>query len=234
MSNNNKPFVTAVILAAGEGSRMKLNVTKQQLTLVNESVLYRAVRAFEDSSIVDAIVVVCRKDEREFVLSELSDFEKITSVVDGGCTRAESAKIGFLNIPASCEFVAIHDAARCLVTPEMIQDVIEAAFVHGAATAAKKVNDSIKRVDSDGNILESVPRADLYAAQTPQVFRCEDYALGLKSISLDKSVTDDNMIVEAIGRKIFCVDCGEENVKITVQDDIPYAEYLIRRRMTNV
>ena len=234
MSNNNRPFVTAVILAAGEGSRMKLRITKQQILLADESVLRRSVRAFEESSSVDAIVVVCRDEEREFVLSEVSAFKKVSSVINGGSTRAESAKLGFLNAPQESEFVAIHDAARCLVTSKMIQNVIESAFVHGAATAVKKLNDTIKRVDSEGNIIETISRVDLCAAQTPQVFRCEDYALGLKAATLDSSVTDDNMIVERIGKKVFCVDCGEENIKITVQEDITLAESIIRRRMGDV
>jgi 2-C-methyl-D-erythritol 4-phosphate cytidylyltransferase len=234
LTKENKPFVTAIILAAGVGCRMKLRVTKQQIMLVEESVLSRSVRAFEEAECIDAIVVVCREDEREFVFSEVARYKKVVSVVNGGNTRAESARLGFMSVPEGDGFVAIHDAARCLVTPEMIERVVSCAFDFGAATAAKKITDSIKRVDADGMILESVPREDLYAAQTPQVFKIEDYALGLKKCSSASSITDDNMIVESIGKKVFCVDCGEENLKITVQEDISYAEFLIRRRMRNV
>ena len=155
MSSDNKPFVTAVILAAGEGCRMKLCVTKQQIRLVEETILRRSVIAFEESEYIDSIVVVCRENEREFVYSEISDFKKVIAVVNGGNTRAESARIGFLNIPDHSEFVAIHDAARCLVTPDMIDKVVRAAFIHGAATAAKKITDTVKRVDGGGIILES-------------------------------------------------------------------------------
>ena len=234
MSKENKPFVTAVILAAGTGCRMKLRITKQQIKLVEESVLSRSVRAFEEADCIDAIVVVCREDERDFVFSEISAFKKVSAVVNGGNTRAESAKLGFMNVPGESDYVAIHDAARCLVTPEMIENVVASAFVYGAATAARKVSDSIKRVGDDGIIVESVPREDLYAAQTPQVFKTEDYVLGLQKSDLDSSVTDDNMIVEKIGKKIFCVDCGAENIKITVPDDICYAEFLIKRRLGDV
>ena len=230
MSNDKKPYVTAVILAAGEGCRMKLHITKQQIVIAEESVLHRAIRAFEEASIIDAIVVVCRSEERAFVFSEITSFKKVTNVINGGNIRAESARFGFESIPQNSDFVAIHDAARCLVTPEMIENVVSAAFVYGAATAARKVTDSIKRVDSDGNIIATVPREDLYAAQTPQVFKTEDYSLGLKKTTLASSVTDDNMIVEGIGKKIFCVDCGTENIKITVPEDVSYAEFLIKRR----
>ena len=234
MSKENRSFVTAVILAAGAGCRMKLRITKQQIMLFEESLLKRAVRAFEESSCIDAIVVVCREEEREFVFSEISGFKKITSVVNGGQTRAESARLGFLSIPSETEFVAIHDAARCLIRSEMIENVVGAAFIHGAATAVKKITDSVKRVGCDGMILETVPREELYAAQTPQVFKTEDYSLGLERCDLDSSITDDNMIMEKIGKKVFCVDCGEENIKITVPEDLSYAEFLIKRRLGDV
>lgn len=227
-------FVTAVILAGGSGSRMNLGVTKQRLLIDGESVLHRSVRAFEECDIVDAIVVVSKQDEREFALSETTDLKKVAMVVAGGNTRAESARCGFDSIPEESELVAIHDAARCLITPEMIAKVVKAAIKHGAATAATKVADSIKRVGNDGCIFESVPREDLYAAQTPQVFRIEDYASGLKKCGYDPAVTDDNMIVESIGKKIFCVDCGGENIKITKTEDVSYAEFLIKRRRGNV
>ena len=234
MSYDKKPFVTAVILAAGEGCRMKLHITKQQIVIGEESVLRRSVRAFEESSCIDAIVVVCRAEERGFVFTETSDLKKVTSVVNGGNIRAESAKIGFLNVPKNSDFVAIHDAARCLVTPEMVDNVVNAAFVHGAATAARKVTDTVKRVNGEGQIIETVPREDLYAVQTPQVFRTEDYARGLQNVTLNLSVTDDNMIVESIGKKIFCVDCGVENIKITVPEDISFADFLLKRRSGDV
>ena len=230
MSMKKQNYVTAIILAAGMGSRMELSFTKQQLVICGESVLHRSLRAFDESGLINAIVVVCRREERDFVLSEARDTKKVISIVEGGNTRAESAKLGFMNIPAASDYVAIHDAARCLVTPQMIDSVVRAAFVYGAATAARKISDSIKRSDGDGFVLESVPRENLYAAQTPQIFRTVDYALGLEKCSLDEKITDDNMIIESTGRRIFCVECGAENIKITTPSDACYAEFLIQRR----
>ena len=228
---DNRHFVTAVILAGGSGSRMNLDVTKQKLLIAGESVLHRSVRAFEECDSVDAIVVVCKSGETEFAVSETSDFKKVISVTVGGKTRAESAKLGFACISTDSDFVAIHDAARCMITPQMIDKVINAAFEYGAATAVKKVTDSIKRAGEDGYISASVPREYLYAAETPQVFRMEDYELGLERSSPDISVTDDNMIVENIGKKVFCVECDCENIKITRPEDVSYAEFLIKRRL---
>ena len=229
-----KHFVTAIILAGGSGSRMNLGVTKQRLLIEGESVLRRSVRAFNECESVDSIVIVCKSGECEFAKSETEDFDKVLSIVVGGETRAESAKCGFSSVSEETEFVAIHDAARCLITPGMIDRVVKAAIKYGAATAARKMTDSIKRVGCDGCICSSVPRDDLYAAETPQVFKKADYALGLENISLDSSLTDDNMIVENIGKKIFCVECGGENIKITKSDDISYAEFIIKRRRGDV
>ncbi len=234
MSIAKKNFVTAVILAGGVGTRMGADITKQRMTICGETVLHRCVRAFEESDVIDAIVVVCREEERNFATDETRGFKKVIFVVNGGNTRAESARLGFANIPSETDFVAIHDAARCLVTQDMIEKVVTAAFHSGAASAAKKITDSIKRVDADGFVLESVSRVDLYAAQTPQVFRVEDYALGLRNCSIDVSVTDDNMVVERVGVKVLCVECGAENIKITTPDDVAYAEFLIRRRCGDV
>lgn len=229
-----KHFVTAIILAGGSGSRMNLDITKQMILFDRESVLHRSVRAFEECDSIDAIVVVYRHGEYEFALAETSDFKKVISIVVGGNTRAESAKNGFDSVPSKSDFVAIHDAARCLITPDMIDSVVDAACKYGAATAVKKVTDTIKRIGDDGCIVSTVPREELYAAQTPQVFKRIDYALGLEKSSLDSSFTDDNMIIERIGKKIFCVECGDENIKITNPEDISYAEFLIKRRQGNV
>lgn len=230
MSIKKRHFVAAVILAAGSGARMGSDTTKQKMMVCGESVLKRCVRAFEETEAVDSIVVVCREDERAFVKGETAIFEKVNAIVSGGNTRAESARIGFSSIPFEADFVAIHDAARCLITPKMIEKIVEEAFDFGAATAAKKVSDSVKRVDLNGAILESVPREDLYAAQTPQIFKVEDYARGLAETSCDATITDDNMVVERIGVKVRCVDSGEINLKITTPEDIDYAEFILRRR----
>ena len=230
MSTEKRHFVTAIILAAGSGARMGSDITKQKMLICGESVLRRCIRAFEETLTIDAIVVVCREDEKYFVLDETREFKKVNAIVSGGNTRAESARYGFASIPSETDFVAIHDAARCLVTPKMIEKIVSEAVNFGAATAAKKVSDSIKRADSNGVILESVPREDLYAAQTPQIFKAEDYARGLTVSSSDSAITDDNMVVERVGVKVKCVDCGEINIKITTPEDVTYAEFIINRR----
>ena len=142
----NSTAVAAVILAAGCGTRMNSCVTKQKMTLLGESILLRSARAFDKADSVSSIVVVCRGDEQEWATRELKGIKKLHGVIIGGKTRAESAKIGFEYASETAEVVAIHDAARCLVTTKIIDAVIAKAIECGAATAATAVSDTVKRV----------------------------------------------------------------------------------------
>lgn len=200
------------------------------MTILGESVLFRSVKAFNESDLVDSIVVVTRADEVEWVREELKGFSKVCAIVIGGKTRAESAKLGFAYIPESATFVAIHDAARCLITTDMINAVAEAAFVHGAATAATSVTDTVKQVGEDGFVNKTLPRGELMLAQTPQIFARGLYETALSAIKSDNSITDDNMMVELTGAKVYPVEMGKQNIKITTIDDIAYAEFVLERR----
>ena len=225
-------MVTAIILAGGLGSRMKSSETKQNIVILGETVLERTLKAFAASSMVNDIIVVARDEETDTVSTVIESLSICNAcVVVGGETRANSAKNGFSAVKYSNGFVAIHDCARCLVTPEMIDKVILSAFENGAATAVCAVTDTVKLVDSDGMIKTTLPREKIYRAQTPQVFSTEIYKRALESIG-DKisEVTDDNMLVESIGVKIACVDLGQENIKITTREDLDIAEFILQRR----
>ena len=211
--------IAAVILAAGMGSRMKSNKTKQKMEISGKTVLRRTILAFDRAGCITSITVVCREDEIDFAQSETRGLSKPVKVVVGGDSRAESARLGFEAIPEDADFVAIHDGARCLVTEEMIKNVAEAAFVHGAATASARVFDTLKRVDGDGFIVSTEDRNSFMRAQTPQIFSVEIYRKALSAIPLSE-VTDDNMLLERIGQRIVCVDTGDVNRKITEPADI--------------
>ncbi len=226
----NNANVSAVILAAGNGSRMGSDITKQRMCLLGESVLHRSVRMFSECDRINSIVAVCRADELCWAERELSDIKKPCKLVIGGKNRAESAKIGFEAIPAEADFVAIHDGARCLVTPEIIEKVLDAALTHGAATAATPVTDTLKSVDSFLKISKTVPRDSLYAAGTPQIFSTKLYKKALLSVTDTENITDDNMLLETIGERVVCVDIGRENIKITTPADVSYAEYFLGKR----
>lgn len=225
----NKHFVTAMILAAGNGSRMNSDRTKQQITLLGESILKRTVKTFSSSDMIDHIVVACREDEIDWAKDELDDITKPVSIIVGGKNRAESSYYALKAVPKVSDFVAIHDGARCLVTVENIEAVLKEAFIHGAATAGTFVSDSVKQC-ADGFIEATIPRESVFLAQTPQVFSRKLYEKAINSVPLNESYTDDNMLAQAIGIKIFAVNTGKQNIKITTAEDLPYAEYILKEK----
>ena len=226
--------VAAVILAAGVGSRMRSDKTKQKIEILGKSVLLRTLEAFDKCSIVSSITLVIRSGEEEFARGESVGIKKPLNIVLGGDTRAESARLGFLAIPDGSEYVAIHDAARCLITDNMIKSVAEAAFSCGAATASAKSFDTLKRVDADGFITATLDRSEIIRVQTPQIFSVPIYKKALESARIDAGITDDNMLVEGIGQRIRCVDTGSTNIKITEPSDIPLAVSILQNESESV
>ena len=226
---NTKPTLTAIILAGGIGSRMCNGITKQRIKICGESILSRSVRAFDECEYVSSIVVVSRKEEISWAKEELIGFSKVFAIVPGGKTRLESSLRGFAAVPESVDFVAIHDAARCLITPEKVASVALAAFEHGAATAVTEITDTVKKVDSEGLIDKTLPRCSLLAAQTPQIFSRELYKKASSASINPDCITDDNMMVESLGVKIHTVNTGKSNIKITTAEDIEFAEFILER-----
>ena len=210
---------------------MNSDTTKQRMMLCGESVVYRTLSAFDSSLDIDRIILVCRDDELEYMKKELSGFGKLYKIVTGGKTRAESSYNGVSAIDLECDFVAIHDAARCLITPGDISRIVQTARLTGAATAATAISDTIKKVDSSGCITETLKRDELLAVQTPQVF---DYKRLLALFDgmdlLSGDITDDNMLYERAGYAITPVDIGTENIKITTPRDMLLAELIIKER----
>ena len=171
------------------------------LTLCGIPVIVRTLLAFESCPLIDEIIVAARPDEIPIYekFREEYPLKKLAAVVEGGETRQESVLRGFESISDRSEFVAIHDGARCLVTPDMIERVLRAAYSHGAATAACHVSDTVKRADSKGFAEETIDRSTLWLAQTPQVFKTELYRAAAY-VAKDEgfSATDDNMLAEHI------------------------------------
>ncbi len=219
-----KNYTVAIILAGGVGTRMGSVVPKQELMLLGESIISRSVRAFDDCPDIDGIIAVVRRDEVER-LDMLRDYKKFMGFVTGGETRSESASNGFLAAEErGAGYVVFHDAARPMITPRDISRVVGAAKEHGAASAARRVTETVKHI-SDGMITSTVNRDELLIAETPQAF-----SAGLYRRAIDfsnESYTDDNMYMEKIGVPVFPVITESVNIKITSPDDMRYAEYLL-------
>ena len=225
---------TAIIVASGSSTRMGEGISKQMMMLDGIPVVARTIKAFDECEYIEEIIVVAKEDEfylyQEF--QKLYKFKKLVRLVSGGKTRQESVKNGFCTISNGTQFVAIHDGARCLITPEQITKVCATAYKEGAATAATRAIDSVK-VSNGKNlyISSSANRDHIWLAQTPQAFKREIYELALKKAEADHlSVTDDNSLVENLGCNIKLVECGRNNIKITTPDDVPLALAIIRSR----
>ena len=223
-------YCTAILLAAGGGKRFDPLRAKQTYDLLGKSVLRRSAEALAEASFVDAIVAVVRREEISFAEMELSDLSVPVVFAVGGETRQESAAIGFSYIPENTTDVLIHDAARCLITPQGVDAVADAVFMYGAASAVSHVNDTVKVLSEEGSIASTMDRDRLCLAATPQGFSVAVYRAALDRAAEDGvAVTDDNMLVEHLGGKIRPVYLSE-NPKITTPEDMLYAEFLLRKR----
>ncbi len=225
------PATSAVIVAAGNSTRMGKKVSKQLLKLAGIPVLARTLHAFAQSGYIDEIVLVTRAEDMHDITLLLTKYgiKKPVRMVIGGATRADSVKRGVEAINKKSKFVAIHDGARCLITPQMIKKVLRAAYMHRAATAACTVSDTVKIATKRGFIARTENRDLVWLAQTPQVFDVNLYRAALANVK-DDTLTDDNQLIEAIGYPVKLVDTGAENMKITRPEDLPRAEAILAQR----
>lgn len=185
MSNTvHHPYTSAVILAAGSGTRAGSNLPKQFVMIDGIPVVIRTLTAFGKCDYVDEIVIVCSNDNECFLNQCLKEqhFDKVAKVVAGGISRAESARNGVKSVSDRTEFVAIHDAVRCNISPIQISQVILEAYQYNAAIAAIRITDTIKKTDSDGFVIETLDRSNIWRAQTPQVFSKKLYMDALETI----------------------------------------------------
>ena len=226
-------IVTAIVPAAGEGSRFGGAVRKQFVALDGLPILSHTLRALAASKVLAAAIVVVPPGEESFGREALSlariDLE--TEVIPGGRERQDSVYNGLLRASPDTDLVLIHDGVRPFVSPGVVLATIEAAKECGAAVAAVPVTDTIKRVDADGFVIDTPAREQLWAAQTPQVFR---YSLLMQAHQSVRKrgvlATDDAALLEHLGVRVKVVRGSYENLKITSEDDLPLAGLILRRQ----
>src|SRR5919109_1919069 len=227
-------MLTAIIVAGGSSQRVGFD--KLFATIGGEPVIVHTIRAFERAKSVNEIVVVTREQRRDEIrkISSGAGLKKIRAIVSGGERRQDSVRAGLDRINRAAEYVAVHDAARPLITPEQIERAFEECRVHGAVALAQPVSDTLKRADAKLLVFGSVDRHELYAMQTPQIFDRKLIERAYRAVYDENiSVTDEVSAVERLGHKIALVLNDDLNFKITYPRDLAMAEFVLRQRGKN-
>ena len=227
------PKTAAIVLAAGSSTRMDSDIPKQLIEINDVPIMIRSLLAFENSECISEIVLVAPEEYVSYYrsLARTYKIKKLSAVTGGGSTRNESASLGFKRVSTDIRFVAIHDAARCLVTPEIIERVCRSAYKYNAATAATRAIDTVKVSGKSKFIDRTENRTHVWLAQTPQVFNADLYRAASFLASESKlSPTDDNGLIENVHHKVRLVECGRYNIKITTPDDLIVAKAILDAR----
>ena len=205
---------------------------KAEIIILGKPLFFYSLAAFENCAYVSRVVVVMHKSSIEFWSAERlrsMGFKKVTAVIKGGKTRQESVAKGLELAPEEGE-VVIHDGARPLVTPEMVEAVCNIPkWAQGVVTAVE-VTDTIKEL-REKEIVRTLNRSNLACAQTPQAFLVTALREGQRQALLDGFIgTDDASLIERIGGRILTVPGSRENLKVTFKEDIAVAEALLSKR----
>jgi 2-C-methyl-D-erythritol 4-phosphate cytidylyltransferase len=222
-------MLSAIIVAAGSSERMGFD--KLFALVSGKPVIAHTIAAFENTKCVEEIILVGRADSLGELRKVIGQPTKVKQIVAGGAERSDSVRAGLDHVDPKSDFVAVHDAARPMITPEKITRVFGAARTNSAATLAEPINDTLKRADADLAVTGSVDRNGVYAMQTPQVFEKQLLQEAYDLVARKKiSVTDEVSAVELLGRKITLVPNHDFNFKITYPRDLPLAEFVLKQR----
>jgi 2-C-methyl-D-erythritol 4-phosphate cytidylyltransferase len=225
--------IGVVIPAAGLGKRMGAVVNKQFLTLAGSPLLAHTVRIFQLSDNVAEIVIVGAADDLLQIraIVQKQQFDKVRQIVAGGLQRQDSVVAGLQALSASIQRVVVHDGARPLLTLRQLDCFLQKARSHPAAIMTVPVKDTIKLVSETGLVVETLPRALLRAAQTPQVF-ARDLLEEAHHLAAEQGYygTDDASLLEYFGYPVVVLEGSWENIKITTPQDLWLAEYILEQR----
>jgi len=228
-------MVAAIIVAAGQGIRMRESLRKQYLPLAGHPILAHTLMAIGKRDLVDHIYLVVPRDDfdfcRENVLSVLDGFRNV-ELVAGGERRQESVCKGLQQIEGGCSIVIIHDGVRPFVRKDQIDACIEGAGTFGACILGIPAYDTLKQVDNSGNIVATTPRDAIWLAQTPQVFHYDLIKKAHDQARLDGfQGTDDASLVERLGATVKIIRGSRSNIKITNKEDLDIARALIDKKL---
>ena len=226
--------VTAIVIAAGLGSRMghTNSVPKPLLPILGKPILTYTLLAFEAAQEVSDVVLVVGEEERQrfrAMVDAEPDIRKVRAIVTGGRRRQDSTAAGLAHVPDETDLVIVHDGVRPFVTNEQITAVISAAARTGAALLALRCLDTVKRI-AGGRVLHTLDRTDLWLVQTPQAFQKDLLERALAQAQADgMTASDDAVLVERLGAPVEVVAGAVENLKITTTSDLALAEFHLSR-----
>ena len=231
-----KEHCTAIVLAAGRGRRMGTKTAKQYLELQGKPVLAYALEVFEQSSVIDDILLITGEDHIDYCKKEICEkygIKKVSAVAPGGKERYESVwkALCILKERGQSGYVMIHDGARPFLTEDILERVYRQVQTYKACVVGMPVKDTIKLIDKDGQITESPDRSFVWQAQTPQAFAIPLIIEAFeKQMKEDCShITDDAMVVERqMGVPVYMVEGSYRNIKITTPEDLMIAQALLR------
>ena len=222
-----------LIPAAGSGSRMKAGKNKLLIELEGESLIYWTLKSIFSASSISWVGIIGQPKDKELLLNSLKDFSHRVKWINGGDTRQESVFNGLNSLPKDAEKVLIHDGARCLINPELINKCAAELEKNEAVILATKVTDTIKIVDSEGFIIDTPNRQYLWAAQTPQGFLVNSLKKA-HEMANDKNfiVTDDASLFEMLNWKVKIIEGNYSNIKVTSPIDLKIAKLFLKDSYT--
>ena len=230
----NKKHCTAIVLSAGQGKRMGTSVQKQYIELEGKPVIYYTLKAFQDSEIIDDIILVVGKDQISYVKEEIVDnygFTKVRTIVEGGKERYDSVWSGLQTIKEE-GYTFIHDGARLFVNEAILRRGYETVEQHRACVAGMPSKDTVKLVDENTFASRTPNRKYVWTVQTPQIFETALIKAAYEKIMQGdcNGITDDAMVVEQtmnVPVKLF--EGSYENIKITTPEDLDIAKVFLKK-----
>lgn len=227
---------TAIVLAAGQGKRMNSKIQKQFLEIQGRPVLYYSLRCFQDSPLIQDIILVTGEEFIPYCKKEIVDkygFTKVSHITAGGKERYDSVYAG-LRACSNCGYVFIHDGARPFITEEILERGLKNARKTGACVVGMPSKDTVKLADEQGFVKETPDRNSVWTIQTPQIFSYELIREAHESIRRKdmSGITDDAMVVEQeTGVKVALSEGAYRNIKITTPEDLDIAEAFLTSEM---
>lgn len=224
-------MISAIILAGGKGKRMNSSVSKQFIEIKGKPIIYYTIKKFNENEKIDNIVVVLSQDEVEYfkenILKKYS--LKVDNIVIGGAERQDSVYNGLKSLASGeTDIVLIHDGARPFISNRIIEDGIKYASIYGAAAPGVMPKDTIKIKDEHNFSIKTPNRETLMAIQTPQVFKFNEILECHKKVKSEKVVvTDDTMVAEMYGYKVYLYNGEYTNIKVTTPEDLILGEKLV-------